>query len=302
VITESKNGIDIHYTYGNDLISNGTNFFLTDALGSTRGLVDGSENLTDSYTYSPYGIPSNHIGDSNSSFLFTGEQFDRETEDYYLRARYYSPNSSRFLNRDTYDGTAGSPITQNHYLYGNANPISYVDPSGYMGVLQLQFSMSIAKELKVTRATIFRKLQRDIRNDLGCSLVLKVVDSVVSEGIGTYLLYGNYTLKQDPTQSKKAPYVGITDSFARRFTEHQASGKLKNLTHLFGVIHFDELRGKKNDKLLKTFEEYVMLRLEEYMDGWDNISNGRRNYTRTNERQKIYKKRLKELKKQFCEK
>jgi len=47
VITESKeNGTEIHYTYGNDLVSDGSHYFLTDALGSTRGLVDSAESLT----------------------------------------------------------------------------------------------------------------------------------------------------------------------------------------------------------------------------------------------------------------
>ena len=39
---------------------------------------------------------------------------------------------SRFTQRDTYDGTAGNPITQNHYLYGAANPMMFVDPSGHL--------------------------------------------------------------------------------------------------------------------------------------------------------------------------
>jgi len=68
VITESKgNGTKIEYTYGNDLINNGSNFFLTDALGSTRALIDSSENLTDSYTYTAYGKLLNHNGTSESS-------------------------------------------------------------------------------------------------------------------------------------------------------------------------------------------------------------------------------------------
>jgi YD repeat-containing protein len=83
VIRESKeNGTEVNYSYGNDLISDGSNFFLTDALGSTRGLVDDAETLTDSYNYTPYGILSEHNGTSENSFLYTGEQFDVESEDY----------------------------------------------------------------------------------------------------------------------------------------------------------------------------------------------------------------------------
>ena len=131
VITESKaNSTEIHYTYGNDLLSDGNHNFLTDALGSTRGLVDNAETLTDSYNYKAYGELSSHEGTSSNSFLFTGEQFDSETDEYYLRARYYSPNSGRFISRDSYDGTAGNPISQNHYLYTGSNPTNYVDLSG----------------------------------------------------------------------------------------------------------------------------------------------------------------------------
>ncbi len=150
VITESKNGTDVHYTYGNDLISNGSSFYLTDALGSTRGLVGTSETLTDSYDYTPYGEIASHVGTSENNFLFTGEQFDKETEYYYLRARYYSPTSSRFLTRDTYDGVAGNPITQNHYLYANANPLMYTDPSGNMSMLGLTAGIAIRGILSAT--------------------------------------------------------------------------------------------------------------------------------------------------------
>jgi hypothetical protein len=67
VITESKeDGTTGEYTYGNDLIYGGSYYFLTDALGSTRGLVDSDENLTDSYDYKPYGEIDNHIGTSRN--------------------------------------------------------------------------------------------------------------------------------------------------------------------------------------------------------------------------------------------
>ena len=148
VITESKeNGTEVHYTYGNGLLSDGSHTFLTDALGSTRGLVDNSEQLTDSYSYTPYGTLSSHEGTSENSFLFTGEQLDSETGNYYLRARYYDPAISRFLSRDTYDGKLNDPLSQNHYLYAGGNPVMYVDPSGHFfggfaGSLGLMTSIS----------------------------------------------------------------------------------------------------------------------------------------------------------------
>ena len=131
VIHESRdNGTEIDYSYGLRLLGDGEHTFLTDALGSTRALVDSSGALTDTYTYTPYGKLSSHEGTSENSFLFTGEQYDKETGNYYLRARYYSPKLSRFLSRNTYEGTLTDPLSQNAYLYARGNPAVYVDPNG----------------------------------------------------------------------------------------------------------------------------------------------------------------------------
>lgn len=140
MITESKSdGTTIDYTYGNDLLTQTIDaqsfFYLADALGSVKALANQSENLTDNYTYSPYGRLIEHVGTSENAFMFTGEQYGFESENYYLRARYYSPNSGRFINRDTYDGKMVEPITQNHYAYANSSPSMYVDPSGKFGFL-----------------------------------------------------------------------------------------------------------------------------------------------------------------------
>jgi RHS repeat-associated protein len=90
--------------------------------------------------------------------LFTGEQLDTETDNYFLRARYYSPNSARFISRDTYDGTAGNPISQNHYLYGGANPLTYVDPSGHflalVGRMLGSFAMALPRLVSFGRPAI----------------------------------------------------------------------------------------------------------------------------------------------------
>ncbi len=55
---------------------------------------------------------------------YSGEYFDAESGDYYLRARYYNPRLGRFLTEDpVHDGN-------NWYVYCNNNPVRYVDPSG----------------------------------------------------------------------------------------------------------------------------------------------------------------------------
>ncbi len=62
-------------------------------------------------------------------FIFTGRQYDPETQIYYYRARYYAPEWGRFLQRDP---LRFAEIVQgaNLYWYVQNNPVNQVDPSG----------------------------------------------------------------------------------------------------------------------------------------------------------------------------
>ncbi len=58
--------------------------------------------------------------------MYTAQQYDQETGQYYLRARYYNPVVGRFLQEDTYRGDG-----LNLYAYCANNLVSYYDPSGH---------------------------------------------------------------------------------------------------------------------------------------------------------------------------
>jgi RHS repeat-associated protein len=45
-------------------------------------------------------------------------------------ARYYNPNTGRFLSRDPEDGNAKIPATLHKYLYAGGDPINRIDPTG----------------------------------------------------------------------------------------------------------------------------------------------------------------------------
>jgi len=62
-------------------------------------------------------------------YRYSGEYWDEETGTYYLRARYYAPNTGRFMAEDSaMDGL-------NWYVYANSNPVTYNDPSGHLANL-----------------------------------------------------------------------------------------------------------------------------------------------------------------------
>ena len=61
----------------------------------------------------------------------TGAIYDETTGLHYLNARYYDPESGRFISQDTYRGDKNE-ISQWHlYAYCANNPINYTDPSGH---------------------------------------------------------------------------------------------------------------------------------------------------------------------------
>ena len=71
---------------------------------------------------------------SHNRFAFTGHYFDVETGLYYAGARFYDPQFGRFTSADTFAGHLDDPPSLHKYLYANANPLRYVDPTGHQTI------------------------------------------------------------------------------------------------------------------------------------------------------------------------
>ena len=107
--------------------SGSTYYYLTDALGSIRQLIDSNEATQNSYDYfafgKVYGTPTENV---TQPFRFTGRAWDSESSLCYYRARNYAPSLGRFASRDP----AGYTDGMNLYEYVRSNPTLYVDPLG----------------------------------------------------------------------------------------------------------------------------------------------------------------------------
>ena len=58
--------------------------------------------------------------------------FDKETGDYYIKARYYDPTIGRFITEDSVWGKDNDVLSLNLYTYCGNSPIMNTDPTGHI--------------------------------------------------------------------------------------------------------------------------------------------------------------------------
>ena len=110
-----------------------------DGHGSVTALAETNETgtvVTDTYTYDAYGTLLKKTGTTDNDYLYTGEQYNEATGIYYLRARYMNPETGTFISMDSYAGSLDNPVSLHKYLYANANPVMYTDPTGYFSLAE----------------------------------------------------------------------------------------------------------------------------------------------------------------------
>ena len=144
IATELEIGREaVYYQRGIGLIAaesgNGSEYYLKNGHGDVTGVYSTQTNsLKKSYAYDPFGsiVNPENINEilpedpnDTNPYRYAGEYYDRETGNYYLRARYYAPSYGRFTQIDPIrDGT-------NWYIYCDNDPVNRVDPSGLDAIL-----------------------------------------------------------------------------------------------------------------------------------------------------------------------
>jgi RHS repeat-associated protein len=161
VVEEIQSGaVTKQFSYGHDLISqriigSSVSFYGYDGHGSVRLLTDAAAAVTDTYDYDAFGNLISRTGTTPNDYLYSGEQFDASLGFYYLRARYMSPSTGRFLSSDSFEGSSNDPASLHKYLYAKCDPENRIDPSGKVSIIDTIQSVAISSIVFVCYNTAF---------------------------------------------------------------------------------------------------------------------------------------------------
>ena len=144
---ETTNGGDRYYLYGHALDSviarhdqtNGTGWYLTDQQGTIRDFVTATD--SNHIEYDAFGgVVSQTNTSLDNHILYTGREYDAETDLYNYRTRYYDASTGRFISNDPLGVRADEP---NAYRYVYNSPANATDPLGLTALISYSWQASL---------------------------------------------------------------------------------------------------------------------------------------------------------------
>jgi RHS repeat-associated protein len=109
----------------------GTSYYIYNGHRDVVQLTDETGVQVNQYDYDEFGNPTLVEENRENPYRYSGYYYDRETGYYYLKARFYDPETGRFITEDTYTGTQDDPLSLNLYTYCQEDPIDNWDPDGH---------------------------------------------------------------------------------------------------------------------------------------------------------------------------
>ncbi len=137
----TSNAVSRYYIYGDGLLYSidGTTgerlYYHYDPLGSTVAIADSTGNVTDKYAYLPFGELNKSELLHDNPFTYVGKFGVMQEGNglYFMRARFYDPETRRFMSVDPVKGAMGDTQSWGTYGYAMGNPLLLIDPTGLSG-------------------------------------------------------------------------------------------------------------------------------------------------------------------------
>ena len=136
LLAEANNGswVQRYFIHGLGLLGmvEGNNLYTYhfDATGNTLAMTNASQNYVNRYAYSAYGKIAAQNETIPQPFKYVGQfgvQYEADHHLYYMRARYYDPDTGRFISEDPIGFGGGQT---NLYAYVGGDPVNNIDPTG----------------------------------------------------------------------------------------------------------------------------------------------------------------------------
>ena len=247
VMELSKGGaVQKRYIRGNDLVyaDKGENtektYYVTDMHGNVVQLLDESGNVTKTYEYDSFGNEVKPEKKDENPYRYCGEYYDKETEEVYLRARYYQPSVGRFITRDTYTGESNEPLSLHLYTYCANDGVNMVDPSGHNRVIPGMPTIDLKKYKK----------------NIGYRRYIPYTNKKVCGEIYTYI---TKLIKKRKIKKKTRKFDGELKKFKKAFVKNKSmykkvAKKAKVPAQLVAAIHYRE---NTSDCLGGKFDSYL---------------------------------------------
>jgi len=97
-------------------------YYYSDPQGTVLASADAAGTVITASDYRPFGAPS--LGTAHDGPSYHGNVADSDSAFVYMIARYYDPDSGRFLSADP------QATEMNQYSYASNNPLTWKDPTG----------------------------------------------------------------------------------------------------------------------------------------------------------------------------
>ncbi|MBC6419186.1 MAG: RHS repeat-associated core domain-containing protein, partial [Prochloron sp. SP5CPC1] len=219
LVTNGSGEVVSRYVYAGDtpllrLDENGEAvYYLTDALGSVIGLANGSGGSATRFHYDSFGNLRGATGTKTAvspaaggDFRFQGQWLEANTDLYHFRARYYDPETGRFVTRDPVDIVEREPESSNLYQFAYHNPRVYTDPSGAITLNELQIRNTVQNILSTIRQNIISGLRDEVK-DRALGVAGDILNNFISKMLPVDFNLHNDRIDKYTSNPKKDPGI-----------------------------------------------------------------------------------------------
>jgi RHS repeat-associated protein len=269
-----QSGNATYFVYGHDLLyvidQYGTHYHHTDALGSVMAMTNANGFKEADNDFHVFGGDRGYgYTNERPKRRFTGEE-DDDNGLIYLRARYYQPQSGRFLSRDPFPMVFGNTQSVHRYAYVNNNPINHVDPTGEFADTLLDVGF-IAYDVFDIARSVHRGQRPSSRQwiALGADLLGAAVPFMTGGGAATRAGGGISRLASHSRATKTSARKlaeKLTIAEARTRAKRIMKGKLKD-------PHFPEIRWSKMQHIHRS-PDGTNIVVHYFLDRWTGKTKG----------------------------